>query len=234
MHKKTTVITMTGDRQLAFSRCEYYMSRQSVKPDQWVVVDDGLEPTKCSMGQHYVRRERKHNDPVHTLVPNLLAGLDVTAGDDIIIMEDDDWYAPNYLQKMLGLSCMFELYGEGNPTYYNIRTKQYYQHKVTHRTSLCSTGWNSSLTPTVRALCEDQSPFLDMRLWASKISKKVIVPDSPTCVGIKSMPGRAGIGSGHNPARYWANDPDWSELSRLVGKEDAEWYLNISNKYYGK
>ena len=40
-----TVITPTGDRWKALKRCKFYMERQTIKPDQWLITDDGKEKT---------------------------------------------------------------------------------------------------------------------------------------------------------------------------------------------
>jgi len=43
-----TAITPTGDRPLALALCQQWMDAQTVRPDQWIVVDDGKIPYKST------------------------------------------------------------------------------------------------------------------------------------------------------------------------------------------
>lgn len=230
MQAQTTIITMTGDRPEAFSRCEYYVKRQVIKPASWIVVDDGQVPTVCTMDQTVVRRMRKHNDPMHTLVPNLLAGLEEVRTENVVIFEDDDWYHPHHLWKVQEKLQKVELAGEGKPMYYNVATKHYKEfNDVTLRTSLCATGFKASLIPLIKELCsQDNTPFLDMKLWMQPVSKNVYHPstDGRYCIGIKGMPGRKGIGIGHTPPKHWEKDQNGNVLRRLIGL-DANFYEEI-------
>lgn len=196
-----TLITPTGDRPEAFSLCEYWMSRQTCsEPIQWIVVDDGQQPTCCTRGQEYMRREPQRTDSRHTLSLNLAAALPHVRGEKILIIEDDDYYAPCYLETMCNWLADGELAGEVGAKYYYLQDRAWYHHTNHMHASLCRTGFRASLLPTLRDLLshmESGDWKIDMRLWHMwKGSRKLVpsVPHGPAmCVGIKQMPGRTGV-----------------------------------------
>ena len=98
---KISVITLTGGREIAFTLCERWMKRQTLKPDEWIVVDDYEKRTKCKMGQKVIRRKPFWRPGEMTLQKNLLEALKIVTGDIILIIEDDDWYSPNYIENIL-------------------------------------------------------------------------------------------------------------------------------------
>lgn len=62
-----TIITPTGDRHEMFSLCAKWVSKQTVQPNQWIIVDDGKIPL-CPPTMPfitYVRRVPKIDDPTH-------------------------------------------------------------------------------------------------------------------------------------------------------------------------
>jgi glycosyltransferase involved in cell wall biosynthesis len=203
------------------------MNRQTRRPDQWIVVDDGKIPTACTMGQTYVRREPRAADPTHTLTLNLMMGMQRVRGDKVVIVEDDDWYSPDYLEWMGAELDRGTLAGEGRAIYYNVMLRAWYQHNNTDRASLCSTGFSAALLPNVARLCRSPDPFLDMRLWRT-LKGRVTTPSHRRVIGIKGMPGRRGIGIGHrtdNPR--WQADHDLVTLYALLGS-DADAYRSIA------
>ena len=70
-----TLITPTGDRHEAFALCEKWIGRQSyIGQIQWVVVDDGHEPTETTLGQEVLRPEPVEG---YSLCRNLVLGRSV-------------------------------------------------------------------------------------------------------------------------------------------------------------
>ena len=51
---KLTVVTCTGARPEAFLLCQLWMSRQTLQPHQWFVLDDEEPKTDCIAGQEYI------------------------------------------------------------------------------------------------------------------------------------------------------------------------------------
>ena len=84
-----TAITPTGDRKLASDLCRQWMQNQTVKPDQWIVVDDGKQPISKPPGADYIYRKPERGEPRFTMLLSLKMALSRVKGDKILIMEDD-------------------------------------------------------------------------------------------------------------------------------------------------
>ena len=124
-----TLITATGDRPEALALCERYMLRQTFKGRiQWLVVDDGQVPCIPSEGQEYLRREPSAEDRQPTLALNILTVLPFVESDKILFIEDDDWYAPDYIEYMVCALNNAVIAGEGNAIYYNVKERKYFKH----------------------------------------------------------------------------------------------------------
>lgn len=228
-----TLLTPTGGRPEAFALCEHYMSRQSVRPDQWIVVDDCEIHTTLTRGQVSVRVEPFWEPGQMTLPRNIKAGLETALGigsDVVIIIEDDDWYHPDYIKTVMDRLNEVSLAGEGKAKYYNVRTHRSIVHRNTRHASLCQTAFRSECIPEIINLI-DRNPcqkYLDLDIWKLNFSKRVW-RDKTTCVGIKGMPGRGGIGYGHDDQRGDKDSQPFRLLKEWIGTDDARVYENFCN-----
>jgi len=237
---KTSVITPTGGRPLAFEICELWMSRQTKRPDEWIVVDDCSIPTKCTMGQKHIRREPFWTPGCSmTLQKNLIEALKHVTGDIILIIEDDDWYHSGYIKTIVN---KFEqsveknklpfLIGESMARYYNINNYSYYTHNNIHHSSLCQTAFTSMLVPQVNILAHNflNDVFFDDPLWRfAKCNKLTFLGKYPLSVGIKGLPGRPGAGAGHAgflnlKSMPFVDEQPFAMLEKWIGREDAYVY----------
>jgi len=225
--KTITVITPTGDRPLAFALCQQWMRHQTRQPDQWIVVDDGKTPMEPSVPMQYVRREPQPNDPRHTLILNLKTAMPLIKGDKIIIMEDDEYYAPGYLAKMtLGLD-KHEVIGIGKSRYYHLPSAGNFRIGNMCHASLAETGFRNSFLPMFDKLLAKNNVYLDYDMWkkAKEARCGFIFTDDidPLYVGIKGLPGRAGIGRGHDLTLY--NNHPFDKTRKTLKK----WIPNIDD-----
>ena len=232
-----TLITATGDRPEAFRLCEKYMSRQTFAGAiQWLVVDDGLDPMPFSPIGKYIRREPSAEDRQPTLALNILTVLPFVESDKILFIEDDDWYAPEYVEYMFHALGNAVIAGEGNAIYYNVKERKYFKHGNTGHASLCQTGlrFNEDTRKLLQEVLYTQEKFIDILLW-QKINgvKHLVNHEQPLCVGIKGMPGRKGIGTGHNPNERYIEDPELAYLKNLIGDDvkNYERYFNGSRAH---
>ena len=224
-----TAITCTGDRNVVFKFCEMWMSRQTKLPDQWIIVDDGKGPTEvvfngCNV--QYIRREPKMDDPPHTLGLNLCTALPHVKGDKVIFIEDDDYYKPQYIEKMDQWLDKSNICGQPNAIYYNLKYRWWQKHPNTKHASLCQTGIRRDLIRFLIPLCEDNLRYIDIDLWRIVQGRKYLDMGERLCVGLKGLPGRGGIGMGHDD--HDTNDPDYSKFITFLG-EDADVYLKLFN-----
>ena len=241
-----TAITPTGDRPLAFRLCREWMANQTQRPDQWIIVDDGKVPMEVPVAMRmnpsiqYIRREPRRDDPPHTLDLNLKAALEHITGDKILIIEDDEYYAPGYVEEMARRLDQAEVVGICRSKYYHLPTGGYQQIGNVGHASLAQTGFRRSFLPVFGSLIQngDNSKWPDDKLWRhvkategtkDNIASILFVDDqTPLYVGMKGLPGRGGIGAGHKTSMYHATDADRSQLKAWIPL-DYQVYLDISS-----
>jgi hypothetical protein len=234
-----TVITPTGDRPVAFELCRRWMGNQTVMPDQWVIVDDGHEPMNLSFAETYVqylRRERKPGDPQHTMVVNVSCALSHVSGDRVFFIEDDDYYAPDYIETVNACLDGHLIAGVGCSKYYHLPTGGWNQYRNTINASLAQTAFRADLIPFIRDCIIEtaDTQYLDIKIWRNgQRRKEEFKPlifsddDHSIYVGMKGLPGRAGIGAGHNPNIYRARDNESRDQLKRWVPRDYQAYLDL-------
>jgi hypothetical protein len=188
------------------------MGRQTRKPDQWIIVD---EPTAFKPDLTF--RVRKG---INQAFEN---GADV-----VLIMEDDDWYDPMYIEFMVKswkLNGQPPIFGIGYTLYVHVFAKKYWFSPHKGRASLMSTlvtrkGMERFEYPN------DNYVWLDIDLWKGIRGGRTIEPPKYYSVGIKHGKGQCG-GVGHNKNfSHYRNDPNLNELKKHI-KSDIEWYQQL-------
>jgi len=224
-------ITCTGNRTLAFELSQEWMKNQTLKPDEWIVVDDGNEVPKLTFPMKYIKRERQRNEPKFTMLLNLKEAVKHVNGDKIVIWEDDEYYAPNYLGVLCEKLDSYDLVGFGHSKYYHLPSGEYYQHGNEIHASLAQTAFNKCLFDKFKEQLDSDDNFVDMRLWKNTVekNKKKVYFDNEESLycGMKGMPGRIGIGAGHRHNVGWyIKDIDNKVLKQWIPKDYLE-YLKI-------
>lgn len=227
-----TIITPTGDRPEAFALCAHYVLRQTMQPKEWLVIDDGDEPTPmpdCSYLKHIRRANREK--PKHTLPMQMKAALQHVTTDIIIIMEDDDWYRKDYCEHMLEVLGEKDLAGLGNTVYYNIPARCYYVHDNRQHSAWCHTIFRKKLISFIIKICERghrrNNPYIDLDLWRSvrDVSRGLELGNRSVSIGMKAMPGRQGTCSGHTCTDRFTQDTKKAAwLHKIIGDEDLKRY----------
>jgi len=230
---KTALLTCTGGRPETFALAEIWISRQTVEPDFWVVVDDVDPPTELNMNQILVRPEPLWaRGKGHTLNRNLVAGLEKikeVGADLVMIVEDDDWYSPEYIERMREwfLGGEIQIAGERDTLYYHVGCRQWRQNWHPGHASLCSVSFHIDIIDKIISIAEScRGTGIDFAIFRNPWPKHAIkLLESNLCVGIKGAPCfRLGIGSGHRRIPHsGVPDPDLSYLRILIG-DDAELY----------
>lgn len=222
-----TLITPTGDRQEAFALCERWIANQRYTGDfTWIVADDGVDPTACTMGQQVIRRQPGKG---HTLCAQLRDVLPLVETDLILIIEDDEYYGPDYLSTMVGQLEHADLVGERASKYYFPTQRKWMQYPAWHHVALCRMGWRRSVLPTaIAAVTGTDHRSVDLRIWNAWTGSRRVwidtVGDMRLSVGIKGMPGRAcGV---NRPPVGSHDDPNGEKLRQMLGN-DADVYLQM-------
>jgi hypothetical protein len=218
----------------AFRLCERWMARQTFMASTWIVVDDGDTETPPRMGQHYIRRESSQKRM--TLAENILAAIPIFRTEYLIFIEDDDWYAASYVERVLALFRKADLVGLRNARYYHLGVPGGNVCCNAEHASLAGTAMRrvvlSRLVDSCHRSIKSDDPYVDLFLWGVKGSllpfkKQLLDSQATLSVGIKGVPGRAGVTEGHRPEQYQkCVDPEYRILRTWIGEEDAQVYVD--------
>lgn len=225
-----TLITPTGGRPEAFMVCQAYMAQQSYKGDvQWIVVDDCEEESPYQAPAHWellrLRPQPFWHPGENTQCRNMLLALEQVRHDKILIIEDDDYYHPRYLELMSARLQEASLVGEKHALYYNVAWRCYHHCCNESHASLCQTGFTRKMLPEVLRYCQQGIKFIDIELFRT-LEKRCLYPHTGYCIGIKGLPGRKGIGIGHSNkgGTTWAPDRNLRNLRKWIGTDANLYY----------
>lgn len=222
-----TIITPTGGRPQAFALLARWVARQTYRGSiQWLCVDDVSPAMPCPPGVQVIYPTPLWEPGQNTQARNLLAALPHVRHDRIAILEDDDWISPSYLETLAARLEQAPLVGEQRARYYNVGTREYHIYSNLKHSSLGQTGFRREMLPAFEEILKAGAKFLDIELF--RRHRGALFPPSGIHVGMKGMPGRPGIGTGHRPHAGWANDKDLVTLDLWIG-EDAEQYRNLAS-----
>lgn len=226
------ILTPTGDRAAAFNRCLQMVSTQTVRPREWIIVDDGEIPLTDQMDiprwATYIRRIRQPDDPPHTLSTNVLAGLDHVTQTKVVIVEDDDWYAPDYAEFMLPYLDSAEMVGLNNIRYYHLAESMWKTGTHPRHTAFAQTAFKrgpawASLVEICRSNITDirEKGHLDLHWWRGFDGPKHLIQTHPCLhTGLKGGFGRPGLADGHQRTDPgYTPDPDGSYLGGCIGAD---------------
>lgn len=223
---RISVITPTCDRPRGIELCERYIARQTVQPDEWIVSDGGQVPAKLTMGQVHLRQPAPPG--AANLATNVLRALEAVTGDVVIVVEDDDHYAPNHIAACIAGLKRNPAYGCARLLYFNVEHRCWVQ-MANRGAALCQTALRRELIPEMQRAAQEamaNNDFtIDGRFWSGR---RKMATGPQTVIGIKGLAGTPGLGIGHRPksksGRFWRPDPELQYLRQHIGA-DVENYL---------
>lgn len=227
MTPKFTLVTPTADQPTGIALCQRSMAAQTldVRQFQWLVIDDGIDAAALTMGQQHIRRTREADcTPTQSFCRNLLTALPHVKGDWIVFIEHDDYYTPAHLELLAGLVAKkgVQIVGDGMQRYYNVHQRCYRVFE-NYGACLCQTAIATALTPMITKTIEDlmrRGKYgVDAQLWKNVPQAKWNVTQAGSALGIKGLPGRAGLGLGHRPTTdgKWTADHELAVLRQWIG-----------------
>lgn len=221
------IITPTGGRLQQLQTLRNCLKMQIFsEPILWIIVDDMLPYTAESIRKpnsnytiHIEHPEPTWQQGMNTQFRNLYVAMQVLKKhpeiDRFAIMEDDDCYMPLYLFIMNARLQHYDLIGEGNSVYYNPSIEKLRRMRNMEHISLFQTLFNVRvLDKVINAL--DAIKFIDIKLSAVIPNKHIFQLKIPMSIGIKGLPGRAGIGSGHNATIYKKSIHEYPDLLPII------------------
>lgn len=234
-----TLITCTGSRPEAFKLCHSYVKAQTYKgPVQWIVVNDSIDDEGAKKAQSkYPNFElyagpRKWEEGINTQRGNLEKALEHVKGDYILVIEDDECYHPQYVEMMVKYLRFAEIVGESNAKYYNLAIPGFQEMGNFRHASLCQTGIRASLLSMLKKAVGSGQLYFDIHLWGQVHEKRtpcVLFSNANLCISMKNMPGRPGIGIGHQIKGYHV-DPKLVKLDEWCGAYASNYHPFIKGK----
>lgn len=228
------VMTVTSDRPVAVQLLKKYLARQSFAGHVlWVVVDDGREQADLSYDfPSNISIEHRRLGPAGSAFTsfrkNMSKALSSLPAPYTVIMEDDEWYGPRWVEAMVSmLDGGAKIAGETRAIYYNVRARLFRRWNNLRHASMCQTAFRSDMAPDLlRHMSKNPTVMLDKVFWKHGYAEGKLVKPFNQCVGIKGVPGKNGIGTGHRPrVRNYKFDPDCKYLRGIIGDADAVPYM---------
>jgi len=231
---KILAITCTGGRPEAFKLCKFFMGRQTHRPDTWLIIDDCMPRTAVPQHEDWIKLvhpmwlwQRKTN----TIHANLTLALEMSLEIDhdvAMLFEDDDWYAPNYIEFMAE-NANGGMVGLSKSHDYNVRFRSFRYNHNRHHCTGASTTWGREVTPRLlEILAGDKRAALDRIMWArTRMFKQSLIPEY-FFTGIKGLPGRPGTVRTHRKGHLLEPDPEMAKLKEWIG-DDWKLYEKFGN-----
>lgn len=238
------LITPTGGRPDQFSLCSKWMNNQTYEGDVvWVIVDDCIPiTTKLKETKENWIILHEHPRPlwkpgqnsqarnISVGIIKLLLHFPKNQIDAIFIIEDDDYYSPEYLERMVPRIKGYWAVGEKNSMYYNVMYRKYQVNRNTQHSSLFQTAFTWEALPLFEACYSEK--YIDLMFWRHLPPGKGLLFDQEMLsIGMKGMPGRGGIGAGHGKYNCFNDDSDLNYLKSLIRDDykHYEKYFSVEN-----
>lgn len=228
------ILTPTGARPEAWALCMRWMARQTYTGlVHWVIVDDGPEPQEVPPWRSgwtiSVQRPRPYwAQGQNTQIRNLKAGLElIDDREPLVIVEDDDHVASGWLDRVYRELQHSDIVGQRLCRKYSLGTQRARELLHPYRASLCATGLKGPGIARLRRIVRSAPRLVDNMLWRPGLGRLF---GGSYITGMKCLPGRPGIDSGHRLLFGEIADGDGSLLRRWIGDEDAKAYQHMMIK----
>lgn len=205
------IIPDRNDRPEFLNHCLEMINGQTLQPDFIELVN------------------YEHISTIPDLTPRIRKGFDSLKNkcDVVLIMENDDYYAPDYIETMIKLwieNGKPEIFGTHYTIYYHIGKREFRILEHDGRASLMNTLIR---TDAKISYPEDHEVYLDIHLW--KHLKGISVdPCKVISIGIKHGVGLCG-GNGHNGMKFNIIDYRLNFLSAHVQEKQLSFYETFYN-----
>lgn len=229
------MITPTGGRPECFKLCAKFLAEQTYPgPIQWIVIDDCSPSTpkpaiSPRIQYEYYVGPKQWRTGLNTQRLNLDYAFHKIRGKYVFFWEDDDYYAPTYIDVMLEHLRFARIVGEGNARYYNVNVPGFKRMLNHSHASLSQTAISADLLPILDLAINSGELYIDIVLWKKAHDGNwplTVLSNSGLCVGMKGLPGRLGITPSH-VSRDFMYDPQWAKLEEWIGKGPTLMYKNL-------
>jgi hypothetical protein len=224
------LIPTRGDRPEFLQQCFKLLDRQTLPPAYIKLMDYAPESAACDITQRYRRGYSELSRQNHC--------------DVIALIEDDDYYRPEYLEVMAREWLQAgrpDLCGTAYTYYYHLKLRKYVRLNHPSRAS----AMNTLIKPGLNInWCQDDYAFTDLHLWNmstlaqqrlpevnrlpknTQLSAHLFCPEKPIALGMKHGVGLSG-GRMHidRLERFDKTDKNAAFLTEVVDEQSRDFYL---------
>ena len=167
------------------------MERQTLRPAQWLVVtdnDNGYSPIPNYVDLHF---RDDQDDNLCSFCHNILYALDKIDNPYAMFWEDDDYYAPTFIQDLWSLMTTNDLAGLNEDVFYNLTFNRSRKVRNMSLASLACTGFDvEKVGPLLRSLALKDDVLIDGALWDQWNGSKALMSNwqadgRPLHIGLK-------------------------------------------------
>lgn len=233
------ILTPSGDRPVQFSLCIDWMRAQTFSgPVHWVIIDDSLyghydTPTMPSNWQ--ITHIKIHRDKLPERTSqglNLHEGLLHVKYDNIVMVEDDDYYHPKWVELCNEHLSHCDIFSRENIIFYNLKNRTFWDknYKVKNTSLMVQTAMKRKFVEDLKEICLHPENMYEIEhcLWRLATNKFFLPKDgNEYVIGIKGLLlGRSGMTKMHNQILP-SHDPEYSYLKKTIGEINANKYINL-------
>ena len=161
------------------------------------------------------------------IVPRFRKGLAIAKSEGfewVVVVESDDYYPPDYLDRLIPYMETNDFIGDERTIYYHLGNRSWVELNHPKRSSLFTTSFRISALDGFR-WPKDTTPFLDIEIWRHSFRKRCKFLNSGA-IGIKHGVGKTG-GSGHK--RTFKNlDPELKWLEANTDSDAFGFYKSLN------
>lgn len=208
-----------NNRPRLLERCQYYLHRQTHPVILHDIVDYPQKTHPHDITERYMYGLKRLKDHV----------------DVVFLIEDDDYYAPHYVETMLNRWAQFGkplTFGVGETYFYHFPSQFYWHREHPERACAYSTMVTSEVVDKINPTSASYTQLLfDMGIWR-QFPNPTCQVWPPITIGMKHGFGVCGA-AGHNEWFYnhdkrSIKDQDYKWLRAQIGEEDTEWYIKTA------
>lgn len=238
------LLTPTGDRVDQLRTVIECIKNQAILPTEWIIVDDGLHPfpdeyLSCFTFKinHIVLPHTDKNTVARNFVELLNNVNDKTAY--CVMIEDDDYYPPAYLEFIKGVLDNKPYVGSLYRKYFRLSDNQIRIFKNSSFGCLHSTAFRASEIPVIKPIIEKDinNYSVDVNIWKKwNTPNNVIDYGKNTPVGFKSwLLGRTGATPANDIMGGYHFHPDIdNEITTLIKPDIVNKYKHIVYNIYNR
>lgn len=211
------IIPDRGDRPEFMANCLRMIESQTMQPTDINHVKHSPVFNTCDITQRY--RIGYHY-------------FDGQEFDCILLMENDDYYAPDYIETMVKeweKHGRPDIFGTAYTIYYHIGMKSW--HRMDHARR--SSAMNTLIKPDLNIKWPvDHEPYTDIHLWQQlKANSRTFTPENHISIGIKHGVGLTG-GQYHTTKldRSTESDAYFYTLQSWLDEESFNFYKSVHEK----